>query len=320
MTFSGSENQIIASTNSHAAPLARLNVNKPAGELQINSKVTIWVNLNLIKGHVAVDEAANLLIWSTGNTSGASDSSYVDGAISKYGTTAFTFPVGRNGHYKPLSISAPGMLSTFKARYANLDPSEEYAFTSKDTTINEISTNEYWQFERSSGSANVTVSLYRDNMGCSYDTLDNLKVTAYNGSTWKDLGNGGTSGNDSTGTISTNGVTSVFGMYTLATTDTFDCVPCRADAGEDKHILQFMSTIIGNQLSNEPIENIQEINWSPLIGLYKPNKLETRCSGYANTEYTLELINSKGCFSIDKTMVNITPRILEPHIYRCVIK
>lgn len=204
--------------------------------------------------------------------------------------------------------------------YGNLDPSEEHAFSSKDSTINEISNNEYWKFERSSGSANVTVSLYRDNMGCSYDSLSNLKIAAYNGSTWKDLGQGSTAGNDSIEGITSNGATSIYGMYTLATTDTFDCVPCRADAGEDLHILQFMSTISGNHLRNDPLGNIQEVAWRQLIGLYKPDKLETRCTGYANTEYTLELINLKGCLSKDKTMVTITPGILESHIYRCVIK
>ena len=37
----------------------------------------------------------------------ASSTSYVDGFVSKTGNTAFTFPIGNNGFYRPVSISAP---------------------------------------------------------------------------------------------------------------------------------------------------------------------------------------------------------------------
>ncbi|MEX1187827.1 MAG: hypothetical protein WED33_01115, partial [Bacteroidia bacterium] len=242
--------------------------------------------------------------------------SYVDGFMAKYGSTAFTFPLGRNGHYKPLTMSAPGIITTFKAMYANLDPSEEHSFSSKDGSINEISTNEYWKFERTFGTANVEVSLYRDNMGCSYDTLDNLKIAAYNGSTWKDLGNGGTTGNDTLGTITTNGVTSVYGMYTLATTDTFDCVPCRADAGEDKILSGFPEAIIGTDVINSSEYNF---NWQPNYPIQLRNTPKVYISPSESIVYKLSVTNTKGCSANDDVEATVIPRPKPIFNHQCII-
>ncbi|MEX1187824.1 MAG: hypothetical protein WED33_01100, partial [Bacteroidia bacterium] len=262
LIFNGTGNQTISRGHSLSTAFNRLAVDKPSGDLILDLPINLAVNLTLAKGLIKPTAGNNFTASLSTSITGGSDSSYVDGYMAKYGSTAFTFPLGRNGHYKPLTMSAPGINTTFKAMYANLDPSEEHSFSSKDTTLNEISTNEYWLFERTLGSANVTVSLYRDNMGCSYDTLDNLKITAYNGSTWKDLGNGGTTGNDTLGTISTNGAATVYGMYTLATTDTFDCVPCRADAGEDVEFNLYQGLYIGKKA--EFVTNYTYI-WQPAL-------------------------------------------------------
>jgi hypothetical protein len=235
--------------------------------------------------------------------------------MSKSGTIAFTYPLGRNGHYKPFSISAPAINTTFKAMYANLDPSEIHSFSSKDSLINDISTNEYWSFERTVGTANVSVSLYRDNMGCSYDSISNLKITAYNGSTWKDLGQGSTSGNDTLGTITTNGVATVYGIYTLATTDTFDCVPCRADAGEDKTMLKYNSVRIGALQT----ASYDTLLWIPSTSLLTSNKEITRCTSLADQAYLLLTKTTSGCIATDAVLVRVIFRELELTPKSCLI-
>ncbi len=302
-SFNGTGNQTISRGHSLSTTFIRLAVDKPSGDLMIDLPLTLALNLNLQKGIIKSTAGNNFVASLSTSITGGSDSSYVDGFMAKYGSTAFTFPLGRNGHYKPLSISAPGVNNTFKAMYANLDPSEEHSLANKDGSINEISTNEYWKFERTLGTANVEVSLYRDNMGCSYDTLDNLKITAYNGSTWKDLGNGGTSGNDSTGTITTNGVSSVFGMYTLATTDTFDCVPCRADAGEDKVLNNNSGWPVLGKFENA--DSTLSFEWFPSINVFENYLPYCRVKELFNSQvFSLEVTNQKACKAIDEVFVN----------------
>ena len=216
---------------------------------------------------------------------------------------------------RALSITTPSSNTTFKAMYSNLDPSTQYSLTNKDNTINEIGTNEYWKLERISGLANVEVSLYRDNMSCSYTNANNLKITAFNGSTWKDLGNGGTTGTTTTGTISTNGVSTVYGIYTLATSDIFDCVPCRADAGEDLHIHPNAELIIGN---NNPVLG-NEYYWSPNEHVYQNGKPYAFVHTSENREFKLQVINSKGCSAVDSAWVTFFTNLWIPvHNHNCV--
>jgi hypothetical protein len=316
--FKGNTNQSIASTNTHQLGFLRLGVNKPGGALSIDAKVNVLVNLSLTKGNIQVQPTANFGLSTSATVSGGSDSSYVEGFMSKQGTAAFTFPTGRNGHYKPIIITAPAANSTFKARYANLDPSEEHALTNKDSTLNEIGTNEYWILERTAGTSNVSVTLSRDNMGCSYADINDIKITAFNGTTWKDLGQGNVTGSDSSGTITTNGASSVYGMYTLATSDTFDCVPCRADAGEDKVVLQYMSTYIGNELNSTSSDLAILINWTPITGVFKPERILTRCSAINTNEYKILITNLIGCKSEDRMTLITTPRNLTYDQYNCI--
>jgi len=283
--------------------------------LAINLPLTVNLNLNLARGIIKTTSANNFSASTSTTLTGGSDSSYVDGPMSKSGTIAFTFPLGRNGHYKLLSISAPGINTTFKAMYANLDPSEIHSFSSKDTLLNDISTNEYWAFERTAGTANVSVSLYRDNMGCSYDTLDNSKIAAYNGSSWKDLGQGSTSGNDSLGTITTNGVSTVYGIYTLATTDTFDCVPCRADAGEDRIIDGEPVTIIGINKASQDLS----YDWRPMESMPINGYPFAFVGADTQLEFTLVVSNNKNCKASDQVFVTRIPRPLPLLNHGCVV-
>lgn len=302
-TFNGTGNQTISRGHSLSTAFVRLAVDKPSGDLIVDLPLSLLVNLNLQKGIIKTTSGNSFTASLSTSITGGSDSSYVDGFMAKYGSIAFTFPLGRNGHYKPLTMSAPGSNATFKAMYANLDPSEEHSFSSKDGSINEISTNEYWKFERTLGTANVEVSLYRDNMGCSYDSLDNLKIAAYNSSTWKDLGNGGTTGNDSTGTITTNGVSSVYGMYTLATSDTFDCVPCRADAGED---IILESSFYNSWPSVGVLECPSEFiySWSPTTYLSTAGNCRTKVKNFqGDLALTLSTTNVDGCEAKDTVFI-----------------
>jgi len=76
----------------------------------------------------------------------------------------------------------------------------------------------------------VNVTLGWDTItSCAFDTLANLRITAYDttgSGQWKNLGNGGTTGNASVGTVVTGSASGVYGAYALGTVDSLACLSC----------------------------------------------------------------------------------------------
>jgi len=141
-----------------------------------------------------------------------------------------------------------------------------------------------------------------------------LKLAAHNGTLWKDLGNGGTTGNLTTGTIKTAAAATVYGYYTLATTDTFGCVKC--DAGEDKIINSVPYVVIGKSL----VENGFVCNWTP-SSIISENSAPVYFVGPNEiTIYKLTTTKLQNCVAIDNVEVFVFPRPpLPPFNHNCNI-
>lgn len=299
--FNGSIDQdLTVATSGLDVQLYRAEVNKGGGRLKLNSNAKVDYELALTDGIIEASNGA-IVSLADGVAPSASDSSYIEGAVKKVGNDAFTFPVGRNGVYRPIGISAPGNVTdAFTAEYLNEDPDGLYDTSLIDTTINEVESNEYWTLARTTGTSNVTVTLSWDDMSCGFDTLTELRVSAWNGTKWKDLGIGSPTGNDAAGTIATASASTIYGAYTLATVDTFDCVPCRADAGVDKVIywsydIRIGSTEIGGLT----------YQWNPTSGLDDSTIADPIALQLSSTEYQVEVTNSSGCVATDEMHLEV---------------
>jgi hypothetical protein len=151
---------------------------------------------------------------------GADDANHVDGYVRKYGTAAFTFPVGSATKLRAVSISAPAS-GDFKAAYWLGSPASAMlpagapfpvAATNLGTGVTGVSTTEYWDVD---GPSAVNLTLTWDaasNLNTmTSSNISNLVVVGYNptSSKWENLGKaGGTTGTlAATGTITANGVT-----------------------------------------------------------------------------------------------------------------
>jgi hypothetical protein len=114
----------------------------------------------------------------------------------KLGHDAFIFPVGKSGFYAPIEISAPTSATiTFTAEYFPTSANDAgYSFASKDAAINNLSTREYWILNRGgSGTGNVFVTMDWSNPRSGrVNQPTSLKVCRWNGTSWADHGNGGT--------------------------------------------------------------------------------------------------------------------------------
>ena len=201
-------------------------INSPGSIAIPTGTIRISGNMNLTSGIVQMGGG---LIFLNGSTmSNASDNSYVQGTIVKFGNQAFTFPLGFNNLYRPIGISAPVLTTdNFTAQYLYADASPTYTHTSKDVSIDHISRCEYWMLNRTGGSSIVNVTLSWNASSCGVNNLTDLIVARWDAGQvkWKNQGNGGTTGTTTSGTIITSAPVTVFSPFTLASISGFNPLP-----------------------------------------------------------------------------------------------
>ncbi len=212
----------------------RLRVNNSANEVTLNTPVTVQTELDLIAGNI-ITTLTNVLTMSDNSTIvSASNNSFIDGPIQKTGNDLFSFPVGKNGVYRPIQISAPtNTFAQFRAEFFPTDPHlSGYTDGSKDPSIHRVSNCEHWILNRTSSSDAVNVRLtyasYASygSFGCSgVLNQSELTVARWNGSTWKDHGNGSFGGTISNGFVETAAAVTSFSPFTLASTTANNPLP-----------------------------------------------------------------------------------------------
>lgn len=248
--FDGTGAQSI-NTTSFNEVFSNIVVNKSSGTLTLNHSTDVENSVTFTNG-VVNTSSSNLLIFYDGATAGSmSDASHVDGPVRKIGNETFTFPVGDAGNYQEITISAPGSSSDhFTAQYFQADPDPLYDDLLKDASLDHISSCEYWILDRTNGSSNVDVTLRWDASSCGVTVPADLRVARWNGSMWKDHGNGGTTGTTATGTIVTAGAVTAFSPFTLASVSTENPLPVELlnfTAYKDNHQVQTLWSTASEQ-------------------------------------------------------------------------
>jgi len=303
--FSGSGVQTITADSTGTIAFKDIEMNKSGGYLSLGHSVSVSDSLIFKNGLIQTDNFA-VVLKDNAKLGGVSDTSYVEGRVKKVGNDAFTFPVGKNGHYRPISMSAPSSTSDeFLAEYKNENSDDLYEHDSADASINEISTNEYWNLDRVAGTSDVDVTLSWDDMSCAFDTLDNLRIAAWNpawGGTggWIDLGNGGTTGDTAAGTIVTSSGSTVYGPFTLASVDTFRCVACRADAGEDIDTYSGQGVRLGEDATSGVT-----YEWAPATSLSSSTASNPVADPNSSILYKLISTNANDCEATDYVQINV---------------
>ncbi len=174
-------------------------------QIILDGTVSVFGVLTLTQGIVQTTSANLLTIENNATISGGSSTSYIYGPLKKVGNQAFSFAIGNDVYFKPMSISAPANATdAFVAEYFNANPHPTYDTTLHDATITYINNCEYWTLNRTAGTASIASTLYWDANSCCISNLPNLKVTVWDGSQWDDHGNGGTTGTTASGSIVTS--------------------------------------------------------------------------------------------------------------------
>jgi len=253
--FTGNNLQTINRSGAAAPIFRRLQMNKPSNTVTLNTTASITINATFTSGILNTD-AINILSFADNATStGGANSSHIDGPVIKVGNDAFVFPTGDNGIFRTIAISAPSNTShTFTAEYFNT--SQAFGNTSTyDPSFYSVSSCEFWTLDRTPavGGSNVSVTLSWNSADCTgtyIGDLSTLRVTRWNGSSWVNHGNGGTTGSAATGTIVSSGVVTAFSPFTLASTSSANPLPIE--------LLEFVAMPLGNAV---------ELSWVTLSEL-----------------------------------------------------
>lgn len=182
----------------------------------------IWFRTGII--NIALGAMNDAVMKAGSTTAGASNISHISGRVRKEGNTAYTFPVGDGGQYAPISITAPSNTTdAFTARYFYAP----YINTSSINTngLDHINITEHWILDRTIGISNVGVTLsYKNPRSGQITEPADLVVARFNGSQWISEGVTAQTGNNVSGTVTSNVVTD-FSPFTLGSTSTLNPLP-----------------------------------------------------------------------------------------------
>lgn len=231
VSFKGTEAIYIGGTDSTTFNSITVNLTGTTGNdsILLKQPTTMTGLLTLTDGRINTTTTNILNLTSTASSIGGNDTltiSFVDGPMTKAGTTAFTFPVGDGTLYAPIATGTPTSSTTFRAQYFETAYTNTTSMASSPTPVlGGVSLTEYWQLDRTAGSGDATVRLYWDNTnnGSSISSCPDLRVGYYNGSDWTNpsdsctvLGTGCPSPTGA-GTIETDNNLTSFGTFTFGT-------------------------------------------------------------------------------------------------------
>lgn len=219
-----------------------LNINNPGSvtlheSRSLNGKLIFSIDnglLNTSSCNAATTGAAVITLNDGATVTGAGKTRFVNGIVRKIGDEAFTFPTGvKQGSvykYAPVQISTPANTTDeYSACYVGANPNPTYNTSSKDASLNSptaynVSTCEYWNINKGSGSTDVSVTLsWAYGRSCSFEDASKLIVTHWdatlNPDAWANRGNNGsnTAGPPVTfGWVTSAAAINKWGTFTLA--------------------------------------------------------------------------------------------------------
>ncbi|MDB5235484.1 MAG: C-terminal target protein [Hymenobacter sp.] len=201
-------------TNTGVTTLRDLALDSFGMVLTLSAPLTLTGTLVLINGLVNTTALNVLTLADQATATAGTATSYVNGPLRKVGQQAFVFPVGANGQWARLGISAPATVtSAFTAEYVAM----AFANRTAATPLSEVSQIEHWTLTSASPADAVSVRLYWENaIRSSIDDFStDLQVAAFTGTEWQTVGNGGLSGSLNAGAVESAQPTSGFAAYTL---------------------------------------------------------------------------------------------------------
>lgn len=225
--FSGTAPQAI-NTNGFTERFGSLRMGKTASDLTLNDPISIRAALMLaaaVPGGRIFSSSAALLSMENGSAATtATDGSHVNGPVQKFGTTDFIYPIGKDGVWRPVELSAVTGSPTdaFTAEYVHVSARiAPHSPLVEQPPLHHISDCEYWTIERSSGTPSARVELSWHNVfSCGVTFLADLRVARWDDvpatPLWVDRGNDEATTTPWGGWVSSIAGLTEFGSFSLS--------------------------------------------------------------------------------------------------------
>ncbi len=190
----------------------------------LEGKIVVTDSIVLKNGIIKTSEVDDIIVKNLAVIKGGNSDSYIDGPITKEGSTGgepFVFPLGKGGTYAPIEITPVSQTtSVITADYKGDPP--PYINRVDESGLAHISSMEYWTLNRTAGSEEIRVSLHwTDASARGIDNLSSLVVAQLNpaDSTWYSSGIGNIIGNLTTpGSVETGDPPPYIEAFTFAST------------------------------------------------------------------------------------------------------
>jgi RHS repeat-associated protein len=223
VSFEGSNSQSLSGASINISKLRMNKLNLSA--LTIYSPVTVTTSLTMNTGNIILSGgSAGFTANDNVTLTGGSGLSFIDGAVTKVGNDAFTFPLGNGITYMPLAITAPtNTTDAFQAQAFASTPANPNNF---DATIKSLIP-AYWNLARTVGSSSVQTTLYWNSSTPKPIFPDAAHVAEMVGSQWQDKGSNTLTFSYLQGSVTSNALTA-YGNITLGftTTNPGTCSTC----------------------------------------------------------------------------------------------
>jgi hypothetical protein len=187
---------------------------KASESITLNQVLSIDSIFVLSSGVIYTDSINIISLKSGSYVSGGSHSSYVSGPLKKLGNSAFIFPTGSNGEYRPVEISAPSSVNDeiYVEFVANFD-SVPLECSSDDFNIFGC---DYWKIIQVAGQSDLTLKFYWDSLFCGKNSYQGLFVSRLENSLWTDISCNTPQGSIQGGSVATINSTTQNGLFTFS--------------------------------------------------------------------------------------------------------
>lgn len=181
----------------------------------LNTDLTVSGAHNFTSGVITTTSTPNYLVYETNASyTGSGDNRHVNGWVKKNGTANFDFPVGNGTVQRTININNLSASSVFAVKYALTTPNT----AQRQSPLVSVNPNEYWEVNKiSGGTAQVTLNWDNSKVAVPTWIISDVKVAAYNGSTWGSQDGTASGSLTSTGSITSNSILS-FNRFTLGST------------------------------------------------------------------------------------------------------
>jgi len=201
-------------TNNGLTTLQTLTLNGAGKILTLGAPLTISGALMLEQGLLHTTSAALLTLADEATATAGNAASYVDGPLRKEGKQAFVFPVGKDGRWARLAISAPtDPAAAFTAEYV----AASHPVSAVAAPLSEVSQLEHWTLNATNSSDPVSVRLYwESNFQSGIDDFSSdLQVATFTGTEWETAGNDGLTGALKAGSVVSTPSLNSFAAFTF---------------------------------------------------------------------------------------------------------